>query len=141
MKTQILTTIIFLLTSIQAFATGETICSATTLNSKVDIYLLNSRMPAAPVLSGHATIQTVINDLPMTVTYDAKAYEMPGYWSVGNELKMFFYKEDYESVDFNAYTLKVEMHFDEEAMGFIGDFQIIHNDTLIDQGPLHCDLG
>lgn len=141
MKTQILTTIIFLLTSIQAFATGETMCSAATLNSKVDIYLLNSRMPASPVLSGNANVETIINNSPIKIAYDVKSYEMPGYWSVGNELKMFFYKEDYESVDFKTYTLKVEMHFDEEAMGFVGNFQIIHNDTLIDQGPIHCDLG
>ncbi len=141
MKSQILTVLLVALTSFQAFATGETMCSANTKASKVEIYLLNSRMPAAPVLSGGASIETVINGAPMTIEYDAKAFEMPGYWSVDNELKMFFYKEDYLATTLEAYTLKIEMRYDEEAMDFIGDFKMIHNGTVVDQGPVFCEFG
>lgn len=141
MKTKILTVVFVVLTSIQAFATGETMCSAVTKTSKVDIYFLNSRMPASPVLSGRAIIETLINNNPMTITYDAKAFEMPGYWSVDNELKMFFYKEDNLATTLEAYILKVEMHYDEEAMDFVGDFKMLHNGTMIDQGPIFCEFG
>ncbi len=141
MKTNILTLIFLILSTVQVFATGETMCSAVTKQSKIEIYLLNSRMPASPVLSGYANVETQINNRPLSLNFDAKSYELPGYWSVGQELKMFFYKENTEAKELEAYALKVEMYYNEEAMDFVGGFEVLINGQVVDQGPIFCEFG
>lgn len=141
MKTKFAILIIAIFTSLQAFATGDTSCNAVTANSKVEIYLLNSRMPGAPVLNGNGYFETKMKNAPLVVNFNANDHELPGFWSVGNDLKMFFYKEDHQSQDFKSYILKVEMSYSEEAMEMVGEFQILFNENLIDSGPIFCEFG
>lgn len=129
--------------SISAFATGETMCSAKTRKSNVDVYLLTSRMVASPVLSGTASFRTKTKFKKLSQSFNVENHELPGYWNVGNELKMLFYKELYpvNTNTVNFYQLKVEMRYNKLAQDFIGNFQIIVNDQVIDQGPIHCEFG
>lgn len=129
--------------SVSAFATGETMCSAKTKKSKVNVYLLTSRMVASPVISGTASFKTKNKFRNLNLTFDVANHELPGYWNLGPELKMLFYKELYpvntNTVDF--YQLKIEMRYNNAIQDFVGKFQIIMNDRVIDQGPIRCEFG
>ena len=121
----------------QVWATGETFCSMNVGNAKVDMYLLNSRLPGAPVLDGEATV-TIDNKINQH--FKVKNHDLVGWWDLDGELKAFFLIPA-SGKDIRDSQLKITTTW--------SDVHGIHLGTVHYIGPqgeefteiIHCELG
>lgn len=117
----------------QSLATGGTYCQLETDEILVDISLVNSRMMGAPVYQGQADV--LLKETNESLRYNVDD-ELVGWWSMGDDTKMLFYKwnEDSES------NLRVEVSYSDVHETYLGMLYFTNSNGVEIAEIISCEL-